>query len=82
MDGSGKIMKGFLCLVGIISVSAYPNYRDNIPNGYAVHNPCGSFFWEPVGHFDPSHHTKDKNQFGKVRFFFFVLRPDRDILLL
>ncbi|XP_061181570.1 temptin-like isoform X1 [Saccostrea echinata] len=53
-----------LCFVGFISVMAHPYYRDRIPNGYAVSNPCGSGFWEAVGHYDPLHHTHDKNPFG------------------
>ncbi|XP_056005789.1 temptin-like [Ostrea edulis] len=63
---SCKMIRTYLCLVGIIAVSAHPEYRNLIPNGYAVHNPCGSFFWEPVGHYDPSHHTIDKNPFGRA----------------
>jgi len=53
-----------LALAGL--VSAHPYYRDRIPNGHTVPNPCGSGYWEPVGHYDPVHHTRAKNVFGKV----------------
>lgn len=47
-------------------VWGHPYYRDYIPNGYAVFNPCGASYWEAVGHFDPNHHTVLKNPFGIV----------------
>ena len=53
-----------LCL--LVSVRGHPYYRDYIPNGYAVFNPCGANFWEAVGHYDPLHHTVLKNPFGMV----------------
>lgn len=56
-----------LCVVGITCVFSAPQYRDLIPNGYAVFNPCGANFWEAVGHYNDVHHTIDKNPFGKVK---------------
>ncbi|XP_078330994.1 temptin-like [Crassostrea virginica] len=58
------MIKLFVCLLGLVFVSSHPYYRDRIPNGYAVSNPCGAGFWEAVGHYDPNHHTIDKNPFG------------------
>lgn len=55
-----------LCVVGISCVFSAPQYRDLIPNGYQVFNPCGANFWEAVGHYNAVHHTIDKNPFGKV----------------
>eukprot|EP00105_Crassostrea_gigas_P021620 XP_011440809.1 PREDICTED: temptin [Crassostrea gigas] len=54
-----------LCVVGISCVFSAPQYRDLIPNGYQVFNPCGANFWEAVGHYNAVHHTIDKNPFGK-----------------
>ena len=48
------------------AVFGHPYYRDWIPNGYAVFNPCGASFWEAVGHYNPTHHTIVKNPFGVV----------------
>ncbi|XP_034322252.2 temptin [Magallana gigas] len=45
-------------------VCGHPYYRDYIPNGYAVFNPCGASYWQAVGHYDPNHHTVMKNPFG------------------
>lgn len=56
-----------LCVVGISCVFSAPQYRDLIPNGYQVFNPCGANFWEAVGHYNAVHHTIDKNPFGKVK---------------
>lgn len=56
-----------LCVVGISCVFSAPQYRDLIPNGYQVFNPCGANFWEAVGHYNDVHHTIDKNPFGKVK---------------
>ncbi|XP_045205717.2 temptin-like [Mercenaria mercenaria] len=50
--------------VTFATICAHPQYRDSIPNGYSVPNPCGLGTWETVGHFDPHHHTHDKNPFG------------------
>lgn len=42
-------------------------YRDRMPNGYSVPNPCQtSAIWEGAGHFNPFHHTHLKNSFGNV----------------
>ncbi|XP_052805958.1 temptin-like [Mya arenaria] len=49
----------------VAAVSAYPTYRDKIPNGYSVPDPCGGGIWEAVGHYDPTHHTILKNMFGQ-----------------
>ncbi|KAH3701020.1 temptin-like [Dreissena polymorpha] len=48
------------------AVSAHPFYRDSFPNGYSVPNPCGGGIWEAVGHYDPNHHTINKNRFGQA----------------
>ena len=67
------MIKLFVCLLGLVFVSSHPYYRDRIPNGYAVSNPCGAGFWEAVGHYDPNHHTIDKNPFGLVyKFYLFI----------
>lgn len=63
------MIKLFICLFGLIVVSSHPYYRDAIPNGYAVFNPCGASYWEAVGHYDPNHHTIDKNPFAQVEDF-------------
>lgn len=60
------MIKFLFCLFGLVGVSTLPYYRDAIPNGYAVFNPCGSSFWEAVGHYDPDHHTTEKNPFALV----------------
>lgn len=60
------MLRLFLYFVGVVYVSALPYYRDRIPNGYAVFNPCGAAFWEAVGHYNPYHHTIEKNPFAKV----------------
>ncbi|KAL3875117.1 hypothetical protein ACJMK2_038051 [Sinanodonta woodiana] len=53
-------------VVGIIY--GRPFYRDEFPNGYGVPNMCygiyGGKIWAPVGHYNPSNHTHDKNPFG------------------
>ncbi|XP_052805957.1 temptin-like [Mya arenaria] len=55
-----------LAIISVVLTGALAHdyYRDRIPNGYSVPNPCGGGTWAPVGHFDPSHHTIQKNQFG------------------
>jgi len=51
----------------VTAVVAHPYYRDQIPNGYSVPDPChAGSVWSPVGHYDPVHHTIDKNPFGQV----------------
>lgn len=52
----------------ILVIGAHPYYRDLIPNGYNVPNPCGGGIWEAVGHYDALHHTIQKNQFGQVSY--------------
>merc|ERR1712179_572628 len=44
---------------------SHPAYRDMLPNGYSVPNPCGGGTWDAVGHYDAIHHTHDKNPFGR-----------------
>lgn len=63
------MIKLVLYLLGLIVVSARPSYRDAIPNGYAVFNPCGTSYWEAVGHYNPDHHTIEKNPFALVEEF-------------
>ncbi|XP_052695550.1 temptin-like [Crassostrea angulata] len=60
------MIKLVICLFGLLAVSSHPYYRDAIPNGYAVFNPCGTSYWEAVGHYDPNHHTIDKNPFAQA----------------
>ncbi|XP_052254787.1 temptin-like isoform X2 [Dreissena polymorpha] len=58
-------MRSILVFALCLAVScAYPDFRDFFPNGYTVPNPCGSGIWEAVGHYDPNHHTVNKNRFG------------------
>ncbi|XP_063431366.1 temptin-like [Mytilus trossulus] len=53
-------------LVTIQIYSCKPSYRDYIPNGYNVPNPCVSpGVWNAVGHYNPFHHTLIKNKFGR-----------------
>lgn len=42
----------FFAAVIVVIVVAHPGYRDNIPNGYNVMNPCPARFdhWQGVGH--------------------------------
>ncbi|XP_052721511.1 temptin-like [Crassostrea angulata] len=54
-----------LVLALVTLAVAHPGYRDLMPNGYSVPNPCGADTWQAVGHYDPYHHTIAKNQFGK-----------------
>ncbi|XP_052220100.1 uncharacterized protein LOC127837211 isoform X7 [Dreissena polymorpha] len=49
----------------VTSVHAYAFYRDNIPNGYNVTNPCNSSKkWDGVGHENPGG-AGTRNPFGK-----------------
>ncbi|XP_052220094.1 MOXD1 homolog 2-like isoform X1 [Dreissena polymorpha] len=49
----------------VTSVHAYPSYRDNIPNGYNVANPCDSSKkWDGVGHEKPGG-AGTRNPFGE-----------------
>ncbi|WAR04971.1 hypothetical protein MAR_020340 [Mya arenaria] len=54
----------FVCCSGVLG---HPYYRDRIPNGFSVPNPCdgGATLWEAVGHYNPLHHTVDKNPFAQ-----------------
>ena len=61
-----RMLAFYICLIGLVCVTGHPSFRDKIPNGYAVFNPCGSTFWQAVGHYDPDHHTMEKNPFGLV----------------
>ncbi|XP_063431365.1 temptin-like [Mytilus trossulus] len=55
----------FVIVLTIHIYSCKPSYRDYIPNGYIVPNPCFSpRVWDAVGHYNPVHHTLIKNQFG------------------
>ena len=48
----------------VTSVHAYAFYRDNIPNGYNVTNPCNSSKkWDGVGHENPGG-AGTRNPFG------------------
>ncbi|KAL4232010.1 hypothetical protein ACF0H5_009588 [Mactra antiquata] len=53
-----------LCVAAVV---AHPAYQLLIPNGAAVPDPCtpGSI-WLAVGHYDPIHHTHDKNPFAQA----------------
>ncbi|XP_052806755.1 temptin-like [Mya arenaria] len=55
----------FVCCSAVLG---HPYYRDLIPNGYGVPNPCdgGATVWEAVGHYNPLHHTVDKNPFAQA----------------
>ncbi|XP_060593547.1 temptin-like [Ruditapes philippinarum] len=48
----------------LASASAHVTYQTMIPNGDKVPDPCGNGVWLAVGHYDPLHHTHDKNRFG------------------
>ncbi|VDI33513.1 Hypothetical predicted protein [Mytilus galloprovincialis] len=61
------MMIKFVTLLLVISpmVLSRPNFRDLIPNGYHVPNPCRiPATWNPVGHYNPEHYTNLKNPFG------------------
>ena len=61
----------FLAFIILGTVSAFPKYQDEIPNGHNVPNPCdgGKTVWLAVGHYNPTQHTAEKNPFGQVCFF-------------
>ncbi|VDI33511.1 temptin-like [Mytilus galloprovincialis] len=49
----------------ITLVLSRPDFRDKIPSGYRVPNPCRiPATWNPVGHYNPEHFTSIKNPFG------------------
>ena len=60
-----------LFLLSVTAVWNYPQYRDAIPNGHVVPNPCykvkgGQELWQGVGHKSISG-GGELNPFGKVR---------------
>ena len=61
-------MSIILVIVAIIPlIAGYPNFQARIPNGNRVPNPCRiPATWNPVGHYNPDHHTMIKNPFGLV----------------
>ena len=61
-------MKAVTLLLTITLVQGHPNFRNNIPNGHGVPNPCGSGFWSAVGHYNYNSGTEEKNQFALVSF--------------
>lgn len=61
------VLKVASILLLISVVCGRPEYRNLIPNGPSVPNPCGStVIWDAVGHFQPLKHTHLKNSFGNV----------------
>lgn len=53
-----------ILLVCILSVSAYQNFQDEIPNGNKVPHPCkANYIWHGVGHHNPLG-GGTRNQFG------------------
>ena len=61
-------------LVCIPMVMGHPYYRERIPNGYSVPDPCSGGIWEAVGHYDPLHHTIQKNPFAIASIFLYIYR--------
>ncbi|XP_052254860.1 temptin-like isoform X1 [Dreissena polymorpha] len=58
-------MQLIACIAVLLGAAyAHPFYRDGFPNGYSIPNPCGGGIWEAVGHYDPHHHTINKNRYG------------------
>ncbi|WAR04970.1 TEMPT-like protein [Mya arenaria] len=57
----------FISFVCCSAVFGLPYYRDRIPNGHHVPNPCdgGATIWEAVGHYNPHYYTVDKNPFAQ-----------------
>lgn len=60
------MLKSIVVILIVGLTNCHENYLSLIPNGNKVKDPCTGLNWRPVGHFNPSHHTKDKNQFGLV----------------
>ncbi|KAL4233044.1 hypothetical protein ACF0H5_007730 [Mactra antiquata] len=55
----------YLCVAAVV---AYPYYQLQIPNGATVPDPCNSgSIWLAVGHYDPTHHTQEKNPFALLQ---------------
>ena len=53
----------------ICMVYGRSSYRNSMPNGFSVPNPCGTpVIWDLVGHFNPLYHTQLKNSFGHVSY--------------
>lgn len=52
--------------VCVWTAMAHSKYRDAIPNGHSVPDPCGEGIWECVGHYNPRQHTSLKNPFAQV----------------
>ncbi|KAK6190319.1 hypothetical protein SNE40_002215 [Patella caerulea] len=46
------MLKPFLLFGLFCAVLGRSNFRNNIPNGYAVPNPCRSGYWNGVGHYN------------------------------
>ena len=44
----------FVALLSVSAVAGFGSYRDIIPNGRTVPNPCNGGFWQAVGHPDPA----------------------------
>ena len=63
------IMKAVTLLLTITLVQGYANFRNNIPNGGGVPNPCSSGYWSSVGHYSINSGTVEKNQFALVSFY-------------
>ena len=57
----------FLVFALVFVVESYPFYRDRIPNGYNVPNPCNTrLVWDGVGHRNKAG-AGVRNPFGEVR---------------
>ena len=66
-----KMKAVFIAFCCLAAVYAHRSYRSHIPNGYSVPDPClVGGVWSAVGHFSPTHDTRNKNKFGEVRVFF------------
>ncbi|KAJ8303279.1 hypothetical protein KUTeg_019675 [Tegillarca granosa] len=58
-----KIHIAFLISLSVF-VLGHPGFRDKLPNGYAVPNPCpSSLVWNAVGHYNPNRFTAILNPF-------------------
>lgn len=65
---AGLTMKRLILFFCALSLSvAHRTYRDRLPNGYNVPNPCKpGTIWEAVGHNDPLNGSHQHNPFGEV----------------